>query len=59
MLITPTDPATLSQLDVVLLGLMFDSKFCDQECYRPEVCDKFCTVCRDLLIKEDPPCHAG
>jgi hypothetical protein len=52
MYIPPVGPVELSPLDVVMLEVMLDSKFCDREEYRPEVCDKFCTVCRDLLIKE-------
>ena len=41
----------LSPLDVITLELMLDSKFCDRDEYRPEICDKFCSVCSSLLIK--------
>jgi hypothetical protein len=49
-MLTSQPTAELSPLDVIMLEAMFDSKFCDQECYRPEVCDKFCQVCKTLLI---------
>ena len=54
MYIPPVGPVELSPLDVVMLGLMLESKFCDKTEYRPEVCsvtDPHCTICRDLLIK--------
>ena len=44
----------VSPLDVVMLGLILENKFCDKTEYRPEVCsvtDPHCTICRDLLIK--------
>jgi hypothetical protein len=58
-MVIPPKPVELSPLDVVMLGLMLESKFCDRESYRPEICDRFCSVCQDLLIKEVPPCHDG
>jgi hypothetical protein len=51
----PPKPVELSPLDVVMLEVMLDSKFCDRTEYRPEVCalyDPHCTICKDLLIKE-------
>jgi hypothetical protein len=42
----------LSPLDVLQLSMMLDAKFCDRDEYCPEVCDAYCTVCRDLLIQK-------
>jgi hypothetical protein len=48
-------PQELSPLDVVMLEVMLEPKFCDREAYDPEMCaryDPHCTICKDLLIQK-------